>query len=87
VISILRVKISTITIEYLSQPILVDLQEDEIESDADTSQVLEFSKEVGEEIIKVALKLLERGSNPRLQSNMAVNQSISDVSTGLKGGR
>jgi hypothetical protein len=83
-----RVKISTITIEYLSQPILVDLQEDEIESDADTSQVLEFSKEVGEEIIKVALKLiLERGSNPRLQSNMAVNQSISDVSTGLKGGR
>jgi hypothetical protein len=44
-------------------------------------------KEVGEEIIKVALKLiLERGSNPR-QSNMAVNQSISDVSTGLKGGR
>jgi hypothetical protein len=58
------------------------------ESDADTSQVLEFSKEVGEEIIKVALKLiLERGSNPRLQSNMAVNQSISDVSTGLKGGR
>jgi hypothetical protein len=61
--------------------------EDEIESDADTSQVLEFSKEV-EEIIKVALKLiLERGSNPRLQSNMAVNQSISDVSTGLKGGR
>jgi hypothetical protein len=28
------------------------------ESDADTSQVLEFSKEVGEEIIKVALKLI-----------------------------
>jgi hypothetical protein len=82
-----RVKISTITIEYLSQPILVDLQEDEIESDADTSQVLEFSKEVGEEIIKVAFLILERGSNPRLQSNMAVNQSISDVSTGLKGGR
>jgi hypothetical protein len=27
-----RVKISTITIEYLSQPILVDLQEDEIEA-------------------------------------------------------
>jgi hypothetical protein len=28
--------------------------------------------------------ILERGSNPRLQSNMAVNQSISDVSTGLR---
>jgi hypothetical protein len=34
---------------------------------------------------KVALKLiLERGSNPRLQSNMAVNQSISDINR-LKG--
>jgi hypothetical protein len=86
VISIPAKKISTITIEYLSQPILVDLQEDEIESDADTTGT-GISKEVGEEIIKVALKLiLERGSNPRLQSNM-VNQSISDVSTGLKGGR
>jgi hypothetical protein len=32
---------------------------DEIESDADTSQVLEFSK-VGEEIIKVALKNIRK---------------------------
>jgi hypothetical protein len=32
VISILSSKISTITIEYLSQPILVDLQEDEMKA-------------------------------------------------------
>lgn len=82
-----RVEISGIRIEYLSQPALVDLTEEEIAADEDTSQVLEFSKEVGEEIVKMALKLiLERGSNPRLQSNVAVNQNISDVSTGLKGG-
>jgi hypothetical protein len=36
--------ISTITIEYLSQPILVDLQEDEIESDADTSRYCSLRK-------------------------------------------
>jgi hypothetical protein len=50
--------------------------------------MFEFSKEF-ERDYKRAYKLkliLERGSNPRLQSNMAVNQSISDVS-GLKGGR
>jgi hypothetical protein len=85
-----RVKISSITIEYLSHPKLVNLEDEDIEvtTTEDPSEILEFSKEVGEEIIKVALKLiLERGSNPRLQSNMAVNQSISDVSTGLKGGR
>jgi hypothetical protein len=32
----------------------------EIESDADTSQVLEFSKEVGEEIIKVEINIRKR---------------------------
>lgn len=83
-----RVKISGITVEYLTQPVIVDMTESEIEKDEDTSQVLEFSNEVGEEITKLTLKLiLERGSNPRLQSNMVVNQSISDVSTGLKSAR
>jgi len=82
------VKISNITIEYLCQPTYVDLTEDQVEADADTSQVLEFSKDVGEEISKVAMKLiLERGSSPRTQSHIAVNQAISDVSTGMKGGR
>jgi hypothetical protein len=57
------------------------------ESDADTSQVLEFSKEVGEEIIKVALKLILEEALILDYNLMAVNQSISDVSTGLKGGR
>ena len=82
------VEISNIVVEYLMQPTYVDLTEDQIEADEDTSQVLEFPKDVGEEIVKVALKLiLERGSNPRLQSNVAVNQAISDGSTGLRGGK
>lgn len=81
------INISTIHIEYLKQPEIVNLTEIEVEADDDTSQVLEFTKDVGDEITKVALKLiLERGMNPRLQSHMAVNQSITDMSTGLRGG-
>lgn len=83
-----RVEIKKVTIEYLSQPIYVDLTEEQIDTDEDISQVLEFPSEVGEEVLKVAMKLiLERGTNPRLQGNIAVNQSISDVSTGMRGGR
>ena len=83
-----RVEISSIVIEYLMQPTLVDLTEEEVEAEEDTSQVLEFSKDVGEEIVKMALKLiLERGTNPRLQSHVAVNQNISDMTTGFKGGK
>jgi hypothetical protein len=82
------IEISNIVIEYLCQPAYVDLTEEQVEIDEDTSQVLEFSKDVGEEISKVALKLiLERGSSPRTQSHIAVNQAISDVSTGMKGGK
>ena len=83
------IKISNIRVEYLKQPVYVDLTEDQVEVDIeDTSQVLEFTGDVGDEITKVALKLImERGMNPRMQSNVAVNQSISDISTGLRGGK
>ena len=52
------IKISTITIEYLKQPELVDLTEEQIALDDDESQVLEFSHDVGEEILKIALKFM-----------------------------
>ena len=83
------IKISNIRVEYLKQPVYVDLTEDQVEVDIeDTSQVLEFTGDVGDEITKIALKLImERGMNPRMQSNVAVNQSISDISTGLRGGK
>lgn len=81
-------KISTIKIEYLKQPVYVDLTEDEIAIETDTSQKLEFTKDVGDEITKIALKLiLEREGNPRMQSNAMVNQSITDMSTGFRSGK
>lgn len=79
------IEISNIQIEYLTNPKEVNLTEEEVESEIDTSEVLEFTNDVGDEINKIALKLiLERGSNPRLQSNVAVNQSVNDIS--VKGG-
>nr|DAK03589.1 MAG TPA: hypothetical protein [Bacteriophage sp.] len=43
----------------------------------DTSQVLEFPDYVCQEIINELVKLLlENASDPRLQTNLAVNQTI-----------
>ena len=78
-----NLKSSTIHIEYLKQPDYVNLTVGQIDSEEDTSQKLEFSTDVYEEILKVALKLiLERGMNPRLQSHIGVNQTINDLSMG-----
>jgi hypothetical protein len=45
--------------------------------DIDTSQVLEFPDYVCFEIVNEFVKLLmENASDPRLQSNLAINQTI-----------
>jgi len=83
-----RVSADVVYIEYLKNPIQVNLTEAEVKADADTSQVLEFPTDIGEEITKVVLRLiLERGSNPRLQSNVAVAQTVNDLSIGQGQGK
>jgi len=80
------VTITRMEIEYLKQPAHVDLTEEQITEDIDSSQVLEFTDDIGDEITKIALTLiLERGQNPRTQSQMQVNQSVTDAS--LRGGK
>jgi len=75
-----------ITIEYLKQPAKVDITESQVRETADTSQVLEFTDDVGDEISKIALMLIfERGQSPRTQSNSVVNQSVLDSS--VRGGQ
>jgi len=87
-INIKSVKISNILVEYLKQPVKVDMTEDQVTDDDDATAEMECSDDVTDEITKVALKLiLERGLNPRLQTNVAVNQAVSDMSTGFKGGK
>ena len=80
-----KLKKSIIHIEYLRQPAKIDLTAEQLKEDEDTSQVFEFSTDVAEEITKRALMLiLERGSDPRLQTHSAVNKSVNDISLGGK---
>jgi hypothetical protein len=87
-VDVKKVKIDNIVLTYLCQPAAVDLTEEQVDDIKDTSQVLEFSDDVAEEIVKKTLTLiLERGSSSRLSSHMGVNQAISDVSTGMRSGK
>ena len=66
-----------ILIDYLKVPRHVRLTQDEIDMTEDTSSVMEFPDYVCQEIIKELVKLLmENSSDPRLQTNIPVNQSI-----------
>lgn len=66
-----------VLIDYLKTPTRILLTQDQIDSDEDTSQILEFPDYVCQEIINELVKLLmENASDPRLQSNIPINQTI-----------
>jgi len=80
------IKVVTIVIEFLRPPKNVILTAAQIKAEEDTSEQLEFTRDVGEEINKIALKLiLERSSDTRLQTHMGVNQAITDPT--IRGGK
>jgi hypothetical protein len=71
------VKVEEICIDYLKKPQVVVLDESELLSPIDTSQSLEFSDYICNEIVKrVVMTLLENTSNPRVQSHPPVNTTI-----------
>lgn len=77
------IKISNITIEYLKQPAVVKLTEEELRMTTDMSATLEFPIDVSDAITKRALLLiLERNGNPRMQTHIGVNQTVNDISLG-----
>lgn len=66
-----------ILIDYLKVPRHIRLTQEEIDLTEDTSSVMEFPDYVCQEIIKELVKLLmENASDPRLQTNIPVNQTI-----------
>jgi hypothetical protein len=66
-----------VIIDYLKAPQKVRLTQDQIDKVIDNSQILEFPDYVCQEIINELTKLLlENSSDPRLQTNLAVNQTI-----------
>lgn len=69
--------LDNIYITYIKAPMYVSMTEDEVLSIEDNSQNLEFPDYICYEIINVFVKLvMENASDPRLQTNMPINQTI-----------
>lgn len=68
-----------IFIDYIKAPQHVRLTHDHIDEVYDTSPIMEFPDYVCQEIIKeVVMLIMENASDPRLQTNIPINQSIAD---------
>ena len=64
-------------IDYIRVPEKINLTYDELESINDTTQELEFPEYVCYEIVNECVKLImENVSDPRLETNTAINQTI-----------
>lgn len=64
-------------IDYLKGPQFIRLTQAQIDLTEDTSQVLEFPNYVCFEIVNIFTKLImENASDPRLQTNIPINQTI-----------
>jgi len=70
-------KAEQVYIDYIKSPMFVRLTQTQIDKTVDTSQVLEFPDYVCFEIVNEFVKLLlENASDPRIQTNPVVNQTI-----------
>ena len=68
-----------IYIDYIKAPMFIRLTYQDITSDADNTRPLEFPDYVCYEIVNEFVKLLmENASDPRLQTNYAINQTVAD---------
>ena len=67
----------TVYIEYIKKPAKVTLTFEDLNKDLEDSQVLEFPDYVCYEIVNIFVRLvMENASNPRLQTNMPINNTI-----------
>lgn len=64
-------------VDYIKSPMFIRLTQSQLDMDLDSSQVLEFPDYVCFEIVNEFVRLImENASDPRLQSNLAINQTI-----------
>lgn len=67
----------SVYIDYLKVPNRISLTYDDLEKELDTTKMLEFPEYVCYEIVNECVKLiLENSSDPRLQTNIPINQTI-----------
>ena len=70
---------SSVYIDYIKSPMFIRLSYDDITSTEDKTRIMEFPDYACYEIVNELVKLLmENASDPRLQTNFAVNQTIAD---------
>ena len=66
-----------ISIDYIKAPQFIRLTQEQLDLNEDTSQVIEFPDYICQEIINELTKIvMENASDPRLQTNPAISQSI-----------
>ena len=66
-----------VQVDYLRTPQYIRLTQEQLDKTQDTSQIMEFPDYVCQEIINGLVKLvMENASDPRLQTNIPINQTI-----------
>lgn len=74
---------TNVYVEYLKAPMHIRLTQDQIYSDVDTSQILEFPDYVCFEILHIFTRLImENAGDPRLQTNVPINQTVGAIQSG-----
>lgn len=72
-------ELERVYIDYLKAPQFIRLTQDQVDMVEDTSQILEFQDYVCQEIVnELVMLLLENASDPRLQTQIPINQSIAN---------
>lgn len=72
-------QLEQVYVDYLKAPQFIRLTQEQVDEVADNSQVLEFPDYVCQEIVnELILLLMENASDPRLQTNIPINQSIAN---------
>lgn len=76
-------KLNKVYIDYLKAPQFIRLTQEQVDMVQDKSQILEFQDYVCQEIVnELVTLLLENASDPRLQSQIPINQSIANPAQG-----
>lgn len=72
-----NLELDAIYVDYLKTPQHVELTQDQLDLVEDTSQLLEYPDHACYEIVGELVKLfMENASDPRLQTNIPINQTI-----------
>ena len=72
-----NLELDAIYVDYLKTPQHIELTQDQLDLVEDTSQLLEYPDYVCYEIVGELVKLfMENASDPRLQTNIPINQTI-----------